>query len=239
MHHVSKYEVHSGKFMQHALGTLDHLNLGDQVYDRISTALLNGQMRPNDKLTIRGLADQLGVSTTPVRDAIKQLTQEHVLEQRSSKDVRVPVMTKATYLEILDIRLQLEGLSAERAAERATPDQRAELRALLKRNDTAAATQNQVLAVQGNQEFHLALSRVADMPNLQKILKGLWLRMGPLVAGYYETGPKGLNARHYDVLEAMDAQNAAAARAALQEDISSAREALLEQIAALHEKKKD
>lgn len=232
MHHTPKYSPHSGTPMPNVLHTLDRSNLGDQVYERIATALLNGQMRPNDKLTIRGLADQLGVSTTPVRDAIKQLTQDHVLEQRSAKDVRVPVMTHATYLEILDIRLQLEGLSAERAVDRATPAVRAALRNLLERNDRAAAEQNHVLATQGNQEFHLALSRAADMPNLQRILKGLWLRMGPLVAAYYETAPTNLNAKHYEVLDAIDAQDASAARLAIQQDISSAKGALLDQISA-------
>lgn len=217
--------------MQNPLGAIDHLNLGDQVYDRISAALLNGQMRPNEKLTIRGLADRLGVGTTPVRDALKRLTQEQVLEQRSAKDVRVPVMTKETYLEIVDIRVQLEGLSAERAAERATPGQREDLRARLRRSDRAAASRNHVLAIQGNQEFHLALSGVAGMPNLQRMLKGLWLRMGPLVAIYCETNPTMVNAKHYEVLEAMEAQDPAVARTALQEDILSAREAMLAQIA--------
>lgn len=218
--------------MQHTLGAVERANLGDQVYDRIAMALLNGQMRPNDKLTIRGLADQLGVSTTPVRDAIKQLTQEHVLEQRSSKDVRVPVMTKAAYLEILEIRLHLEGLAAERAVERATPEQHARLRKLLERNDRAAATKNRVLATQGNQEFHLALSEVADMPNLQRILKGLWLRMGPLVAGYYDASTTGLNDKHYEVLHAMECGDPDAARIAIQIDISEAKDALLGQIEA-------
>ena len=222
--------------MPNALGTLEHANLGEQVYDRIATALLNGQMRPNDKLTIRGLADQLGVSSTPVRDAIKQLTQEQVLEQRSAKDVRVPVMTQAAYLEILEIRLHLEGLAAERAAERATGEQRAMLRKLLERNDRAARSQNHVLATQGNQEFHLALSRFAEMPNLQRILKGLWLRMGPLVAGYYDTNPTGLNDKHYEVLRAMEMHDPATARVALQEDISSAKDALLSQITAFQAK---
>ena len=45
---------------QHALDQVEHVNLGDQVYDRIATTLLNGQKRSNDKLTIRGLTDPLG-----------------------------------------------------------------------------------------------------------------------------------------------------------------------------------
>jgi DNA-binding GntR family transcriptional regulator len=220
--------------MQEALGAIGRTSLGDQVYDRIASALLTGQMRPNDKLTIRGLADQFGVSTTPVRDAVKQLTQEQVLEQRSSKDVRVPVMKAEAYLEILDIRLHLEGLAAQRATERARPKHYRDLRKLLERNDRATARQNYALATQGNQEFHLALSSVANMPNLQKILKGLWLQMGPLVACYYDTDPPGLNEMHYEVLQAMETGNPTRARDAIQSDILSARGAMLEQIAALN-----
>lgn len=220
--------------MPEAFAALGRTNLGDQVYDRIAKALLTGQMRPNDKLTIRGLADQLGVSTTPIRDAVKQLTQEQVLEQRSSKDVRVPVMTQSTYLEILEIRLHLEGLAAEHAAERARPQQCRDLRKLLERNDRAIARQNHALATEGNQEFHLALSRVADMPNLQKILRGLWLQMGPLVACYYDTDPPGLNEKHYEVLQAMEEQKPTRASNAIQADIMSAKAAMLDQIATLN-----
>lgn len=220
--------------MPEPLETLGRTNLGDQVYARIAKALLSGQMRPNDKLTIRGLADQLGVSTTPVRDAVKQLTQEQVLEQRSPKDVRVPVMTEETYLEILDIRLLLEGLAAERAAERAQPPQIRALRKLLERNDRAIASLNHGVATDGNQEFHLALSRIANMPNLQKVLNGLWLQMGPLVACYYDTNPPRLNEMHYEVLRAMETGDPARARDAIRADILVAKSAMLDQIAALN-----
>ncbi|WP_223428114.1 GntR family transcriptional regulator [Tateyamaria pelophila] len=231
MHQMS--EVERRLTMSSALDDLSRINLGDQVYERIAKALLTGQMRPNDKLTIRGLSERWGVSTTPIRDAIKQLTQEKVLEQRSPKDVRVPVMTQAMYLEILQIRLHLEGLAAERAAERATPQDLRDLRKLLNRNDKAADRQNLALATAGNQEFHLSLSAVADMPTLQKILKGLWLQMGPLVACYYDMQPPGLNALHHEVIDAMQDKSPDRARLAIQKDILSAKPALLDQITTL------
>lgn len=216
--------------MSQATSPLDRLNLGDQVYEQIGKALLNGQMRPNDKLTIRGLAEQFGVSTSPVRDAVKQLTYEQALEQRSSKDVRVPVMSQAAYLEILEIRLHLEGLAAAQAALRATPQHLRELHNLLARNDRAIARADYVLATQGNQEFHLALSAMADMPKLQSILKGLWLQMGPQVASYYDTKPPSLNEKHYEVLQAIKESDPVRARAAIQADILSAKSALLSQL---------
>lgn len=210
--------------------------LGEQVYERIAKALLTGRMRPNDRLTIRRLADELGVSTTPVRDAVKQLTQENVLEHRSPKHVRVPVMSEATYLEILEIRLSLEGLAAERAAAHATERQMRDLRRLLDRNDRAIEKRRWADATEGNLEFHLALSNLAGMPVLQKILKGLWLQMGPLVACYYDTEPDGLNAHHYDLLQAMTERENSAARRAIEADILSARPAMLAQIAGLRER---
>ncbi|MGJ8605912.1 MAG: GntR family transcriptional regulator [Marivita sp.] len=211
-------------------------HLGQQVYDRIAKALLTGQMRPNDRLTIRGLADQLGVSSTPVRDAVKQLTQENVLEHRSPKDVRVPVMSEATYLEILEIRLSLEGLAAERAAQTATPLHIRDLRRLLDRNDRAIEKRRWADATEGNQEFHLALSTLAGMPVLQSILRGLWLQMGPLVACYYDTQPQGLNTHHYALLKAMENHDGPAARRAIEADIASAKPAMLGQIADLRKR---
>lgn len=219
--------------MPHPLETLGRVNLGEQVYDRIAGALLEGRMRPNDKLTMRGLADQLGVSTTPIRDAVNQLTREQVLEQRSPKDVRVPVMDQKTYLEILDIRLELEGLAAQRAAQRARPAQIRDLRKLLERNDRAIAQRNHRSATDCNQKFHLALSRIADMPNLQNILNVLWLRMGPLVACYHDLDPPRLNELHHAVVQAMQAADGARARDAIRSDILEARPAMLDQIAAL------
>lgn len=213
--------------------SIGHTQLGQQVYDRIAKALLTGQMRPNDKLTIRGLADQLKVSSTPVRDAVKQLTHEQVLEMRSPKDVRVPVLSERSYLEILDIRLSLEGLAAERATEHASEKQIKDLSRLLDRNDRALAKRQWGIATEGNQEFHLALSEIAGMPHLQKILNGLWLQMGPLVACYYDTEPDGLNTHHFQLLDAMTARNPVAARVAMQADIASAKDAMLDQIALL------
>jgi DNA-binding GntR family transcriptional regulator len=213
--------------------SIGQTQLGQQVYDRIAKALLTGQIRPNDKLTIRGLAEKLNVSTTPVRDAIKQLTYDQVLEMRSTKDVRVPVLSERDYLEILDIRLSLEGLAAERAAQHAKASQIKALQRLLDRNERAVARRNWGIATEGNQEFHLALSDIAGMPNLQKILRGLWLRMGPLIACYYDTEPEGLNTHHLRLVAALEARDPMAARQAMQDDLSSAREAMLERIGSL------
>ncbi|WP_417476195.1 GntR family transcriptional regulator [Leisingera sp.] len=215
---------------------LERESLGDRVYDQIASGLLSGRMRPNDKLTIRGLAEELGVSSTPVRDAVIRLTQDRVLEQRSSKDVRVPVMSISTYLEILDIRLELEGLAAARAAERADAAALKSLEKLLARSDRAIEQRNWTTAAELNQEFHLSLCVLAEMPTMHGILRGLWLRMGPLIACYYDTEPDGLNTAHHNVLEAMRTRSSQQAREAIRRDICTAREAMITQLELLGER---
>ena len=213
--------------------SIGHTQLGQKVYDRIAKALVTGQMRPKDQLTIRCLSELVGVSSTPVRDAVKQLTHEQVLEMRSPKDVRVPVLTERSYLEILDIRLSLEGLAAERATEHASERQIGTLQRLLERNDQALAKRQWGIATEVNQRFHLALSEIAGMLHLQKILNGLWLQMGPLIACYYDTEPDELNVHHFDLRNAMTSRDPGAARLAMQADLASAKDAMLDQIAVL------
>ena len=56
--------------------------LGHAIYRRVGQDLIRGKLRPNQKITIRGLADALGTSSTPVRDAVQRLLQDNALEQR-------------------------------------------------------------------------------------------------------------------------------------------------------------
>ena len=82
------------------MAEINQVSLGDAIYQRLSQDLVSGKLRPNEKVTIRGLAERLGTSSTPVRDAVQRLLRDEALEQRSMRDVRVPVPTKAQYLEI-------------------------------------------------------------------------------------------------------------------------------------------
>jgi DNA-binding GntR family transcriptional regulator len=96
--------------------TLNHSYLGSGIYELLREALITGRFQPDDRLRIRDLAEQLGTSVTPVRDAILQLAKEQALILKTPRDIRVPILTAAQYGEIRSIRLALEGLAAETAA---------------------------------------------------------------------------------------------------------------------------
>ena len=83
----------------------DDTSLRSQVYDWLREALTTGRFTPGQKLSFRFIAGTLGVSLTPVREAIRRLVAEGAFEMRPSRSIRVPLMTRDRILELRDIRL--------------------------------------------------------------------------------------------------------------------------------------
>src|SRR5215831_16743382 len=94
------------------------ISLGELAYTSLKEAIVRGQFSAGQKLTVRAVAQALGVSTTPARDAIMRLIGEGALVNAGPKTVIVPPLTKTALDEVTSIRLVLEGLAARIAAER-------------------------------------------------------------------------------------------------------------------------
>jgi GntR family colanic acid and biofilm gene transcriptional regulator len=99
-----------------AFEAVERSSLSRQAYNQLRKALMVGELQPGQKLSGREIALRLGTSLTPVREALLQLVAEGVLELRTGHSVTVPLPTRAVYTELRDIRVQTEGLGAERAA---------------------------------------------------------------------------------------------------------------------------
>ena len=208
--------------------TVKHESMGSQVYLILSLALIEGRLKPGERLRIRELAEEMGTSVTPVRDAILRLVQDGALIMRSARDIRVKQISLAEYLEIRDIRLELEGMAAARAAEKATPIDVERLERLIAENEDAIKRDELITATGLNQRFHFEYCKIADMPILLEILRRLWLKMGPLIAEVYSDGGRDMIDGHYALIDAMRNKDGQAARIAVQTDILSGGQAILE-----------
>ncbi|MDA7949541.1 MAG: GntR family transcriptional regulator [Hyphomicrobiaceae bacterium] len=206
--------------MKQPLDSIVAVNLGETAYQNISDALIKGYFGPNEQLTIRALAKMLGTSSTPARDAVNRLIQDGALEQRSLRDIRVPIISEARYLEIAVIRTELEGLAAARAAEFATDANLKILDDLIRQNEIAIDEMSWGGAASLNQEFHFSLADAARMPVLRSVLHSLWLKIGPLLAGYYERGGRRMIDHHYEIFEAVKSKDPERAREAIRYDIN-------------------
>jgi DNA-binding GntR family transcriptional regulator len=199
-------------------------SLRSQVYDSLRDALTAGRFTPGQKLSFRFIAGTLGVSMTPVREAVRRLVAEGAFEMRPNRSVRVPLMTRDKILELRDIRRAVEGLATEKAAAQAARGQIASLRriatelvAVRSRGDTAADRQK-------IREFHFALYAIAGQPTLLRVIEGLWLQTGPymnlLYPGYIASplGPE----RRLRILKALQAHDGPQARQVIEADIGDA-----------------
>lgn len=119
---------------------------------------ITGQLKPDDRLRIRELAAQVGTSVTPVRDAILQLAKEQALVLKTPRDIRVPQLTEAQFIEIRTLRLALEGTGAEQAAAHITPKMLEQIEENIRQNRLAIDEKNLREALRLNSEFHLFLS---------------------------------------------------------------------------------
>ena len=205
--------------------------LGAQVLAHLRAQLITGLLAPGDKLSLRPLALQFGVSMQPVRDAVARLVAERALEVTPKRSVQVPLMRLAQFRELTAIRLGIEGFAAEHAARQRGGAERAALR----RHEAAFRRQSQRrtpdidAAIVANANLHFAIYRGAGMPALVAIIEGLWLRIGPVLNLDMRGGTGRLASGvamncHAALLAAIERGDAAAARDALLEDIRSTAE---------------
>jgi len=210
--------------------TLDHESLSSAVYGALCDALIQGRFQPGDRLKIRDLAEQFGTSVTPIRDAILKLANDEAITFRSPRDIRIPAMSEARYREIRAIRVKLEGLAAETAAQVATSADIETLETILRENEAALAAGDRLKGAELNQAFHFMLPQIAGLPVLTGILRRLWLQMGPLISDSYLAGGRAMIDHHYPVVEALKRHDSAAASMAIVDDILLGGRPILEKI---------
>ncbi len=97
--------------------------LADQAYRSIRASIVTGDIKAGQKVTERGLAERLSVSPTPVREAIRRLEQDGLLERTGPRTVKVSVIADTALSDLAEVEVALRGMVARFAAKHATPEQ--------------------------------------------------------------------------------------------------------------------
>lgn len=196
-------------------------NFTSRVYATLREALMAGRFWPGQRLRIGELAIAMGVSQTPVREAIMQLVREGGLEIRSSQSITVANLSLSRYKELREVRLLLEGLATEKATPLLTTAEIARLEHAHRELVAAEAKGNSEPATLANFHFHFGIYRASQMSDLVAILESVWLRNGPLLKYLYpHARPTYLGRhQHLNILDALKRRDAATARQAVQDDM--------------------
>lgn len=193
----------------------------DRIYDRLKARLITGGFMPGRAVTLRGLAEELGVSLTPVRAALARLSAERALDTRASRRVSVPTMTPARFSELMTARQLLEPEAAARALPFITPDKLAEIRSYDIALESAIDRGDVESYMVNNHAFHFALYSAGSSSSvLLPLIEMLWMQFGPFMRVVYgRLGTTSLVDQHREALAAMEARDEAALRAAISADI--------------------
>lgn len=214
-------------------GGADKRTLSDYAYEEISKALLSGRLRPGEKLTLRQLMAMLNTSSTPIRDAIRQLAVENALDFAPNRYIRVPVLKAEQLRELRDIRVMLEGAAVEFSAQLMHAESIAALRRIDKEIRDLRDKGDITGAMDGIYRFHFVIYREARREHLLSLIRGLWLRTAPyrslLFPDYSQMERGNLRLMIIDALERSDGPSA---RMLMQADTTGAMNFIIGRIEA-------
>ena len=199
--------------------TRDSLNA--QAYSRLCRDLKAGRFAPGEKLKLRDLAAEMGISPTPVREALARLISEQALEQVGHHSVRVPVMSERRFAEVRELRLMLEGEAAARAALQAGSEDVKKLEALHERMAALREAGDTAGELLESERFHMSIYALADMPVLLRMVESLWLQCGPLMKALqtHAMGQPRKQHPHHMVLRGLRKRDGEVARRGIHDEI--------------------
>lgn len=209
--------------------------VSDGAYQALQAAIIDGRLGPGARLSVPSLAEQLGVSRSPVREALTRLISDGLAVQVPRRGAVVARLTLPDLLPVYVLREVLDGLAARLAATRIGPEAEARLRKALTDHAVAAGRDDSKAAADADIAFHSELRRTAGNAELEQTLGGIQARIrvtmqttviieGPLLAiSDHQRILEAVTAREPERAERRARDHVARLIAALREKIGEAR----------------
>jgi len=190
-------------------------NLNSQVYDILKEMIADQRFNPGSYINVEKLTHELGVSRTPIWEAVRRLEQEGIVIHTPHKGVKVRALTRKMALELYEVRETMEGMAARLGAERGTPEIIREMDNCLKEQETVVKTADAVGYSRSDHDFHLLIYEACGNDLLKEILEGLRYKALPLA---FKLAPhfNEFLAFHREILKAFHNRDGAAAQDAIQ-----------------------
>lgn len=206
------------------LEAVERTTLQEQIYRQLRQRIMSGFFLPGQSLSLRSVAEAVGASVMPVRDALRRLETENALVAGHNRALEIPRLDRSSLREIGQMRIALEGLAVERAAASIGPDDIETLHRFRRKMDAGIADGNTEAYLTANWAFHSHIYRAAPAEMLLPFIESLWLRMGPWfrVVALDRTHLDRSMTFHRTIVDALARGDVSAARQAVVGDIEAA-----------------
>ena len=205
-------------------------SLSERAYEIIREALLTLKFKPGDYISIQDLSDQLGISRTPVRDALLRLEKDGLVSIIPYKGACVTDISDRDIKEIMELRILLEGYAAEKAAKFLSVSELEQGETILERSEEAYATGQPIeSAIIGHQLHELILSKINN-ERFSNIIYKLDIHYERIRQYSVELRDQRLSKsinEHRTIFKALKNRDADAARVAMMDHLSSVRDDVL------------
>lgn len=198
-------------------------SVNEAVYQALRNKLMHGEYRAGQVLGIQYLADALGTSTMPVREALRRLVAQQGLEPLPNGTTRVPLITKACLSDIRRARVLIEGTVTEWAGPLLTSSVLDQLEQLAQEITQERRTPKGVASsLEKNRVFHFTIYAAAQSPVMLAMIESLWLQSGAYLRETRELlhNEDSSDQLHESTVNALRAGNFVQARQYIQEDVS-------------------
>lgn len=192
--------------------------LSSQVYETLKESIVKGDIKPGTRLTEKTIVEELGVSSTPVREAFRKLNSDGLIEMIPYKGVKVKSIDVADLVEVYSCRAMFEKHSIKLAIENYTPKLVEDLFRILELSRTA---KTQTEYVEYNTQFHNRILEQANNSRLEEFFKQLEdvILHNRLHSSYSEERKKKINEEHEEIINAIAQRDSESAETYMEKHI--------------------
>lgn len=222
----------------------EYLPLRDVVFNTLRQAILKGELKPGERLMEIALAERLGVSRTPIREAMRKLELEGLVVMIPRRGAQVANITEKDLNDVLEVRIALENMAIEKACKRMTEEELDKLWQAAREFEHTMAEGNLVRLAEADVAFHEIIYQASDNCRLIQVLNNLREQIYRYRVEYLkeEETRNVLVKEHEELYNAVKARDVERAQEISFEHIENQRKAIIETIkvenAAKQEKKR-
>ncbi len=206
--------------------------LRDLVFENIRSAIIEGTLKPGERLMEIQLAEQLGVSRTPVREAIRKLELEGLVIMLPRKGAYVANISKKELIDILEVRIGLEGIGSYYAAERISPDMVDKLEKISQELKEYVCLNDVENMLRKDEEFHNCIFEASGNTRLISMMNSIWETVYRFRLKYMSDYASAVNIveEHNRLIEAIKKGKADLAESLAKEHIEKAEQFMIEEL---------
>lgn len=207
---------------------IQRARLADQVHEVLRERILTGDLKAGQRLSVPALAEEFGLSRSPVREAVQRLVQEGLVTERPHSGAVVATPDLGSLAALYEVRAVLEGLSAELAVKAADPTLLGDLERIHEEHQKAFRARAGAAVIEADVRFHRRILAAAGNAELTRTLSPILERMAlAMAAGELTSWPEQALDEHGAVIEAVRKGSAAGARRAMVAHVTRVRKGLL------------